>query len=120
MASIAELKKELSDFANYKISVSVTASYLAKASSSLGNISSAADNNYSINNGGSNISEGSQKLKNSCFETSNYLKNTVVPAIDSKMDDIELEIKRLEEEERRRQAEAAAAAKRASTRPFWW
>lgn len=118
MASIAELKRLLTGFANYKISVSVTASYMIKSSSSLGTVADTADNNYSINDDGSNIGEVARSLKESCAETSNYLKNTVLPAIDSKMEEIENEIKRLEEEERRREEEAAA--RRASFRSFRW
>lgn len=123
MASIAQLKRLLTDFANYKVSVSVTASYMIKSSNLLGNVSENADNNYSINDDGSNVGVVAKSLKESCAETSNYLKNTVIPAIDSKMDEIEREIERLEEEERRREEEAAAAAaaaRRASFRSFRW
>lgn len=118
MASIAELKRQLTAFANYKISVSVTASYMIKASNSLGSVSETVNNNYRIDDDGSNVGEVAKSLKESCAETSNYLKNTVIPAIDSKMDEIEQEIKRLEEEERRREEEEAA--RRASFRSFRW
>lgn len=117
MASIAELKKLLTDFANYKSSVSVTASYMIKSSNLLGTVSDTADNNYSINDDGSNVGEVAKSLKESCAETSNYLNNSVIPAIDSKMDEIESEIARLEEEERRREEEEEAA-RRASAQSF--
>ena len=118
MASIPELKRLLTDFANYKISVSVTASYMIKSSNSLGSVSETANNNYSINDDGSNLGEVAKSLKERCAETSNYLKNTVIPAIDTKMDEIEQVIKRLEEEERRR--EEAEAARRSSFSSFRW
>lgn len=118
MASIAQLKKQLIDFSNYRVSVSVTASYMIKSSNLLGNVSENANNNYSINDDGSNIGETAKSLKESCAETSNYLKNTVIPAIDSKMEEIKNEIERLEEEERRREEEEAA--RRASFRSFRW
>ncbi len=117
MTSIAQLKKQLTDFANYKVSVSVTASYLIKSSNLLGNVSETSNNNYSIDDDGSNVGETAKSLKEKCAETSNYLKNTVIPAIDSKMNQIESEIQRLEEEEKRRIEEGIT---RSSSRRFWW
>ena len=47
-------------------------------------------------------------------ETSNYVRNTIIPAINNKQEAIRAEIRRIEEEERRAREEAERRAREAA------
>jgi gas vesicle protein len=115
MANISQLKRELAQFEVLKTKMTLVSSKLNDASVYANQAHDTLDNNYNINDDGSVLSNGAENLGKDLAETSNYLKNTVNPAIDSRMEEIKSEIQRLEEEEKQR-IEAMNATRISSSR----
>ena len=124
MASKYQLERDLVTYANLKDNLSKTASDLSDASSSAYKIKPAITQHYTVDKAASQVTERTDKLASNIAETSNYVRNTIIPAIDSKMESIKAEIRRIEEEERRAREEAERAAeearRRASSIKFRW
>ena len=64
-------------------------------------------NSYNVNNEDTEALTRLKKVKSDAQKTSNYLKNTVIPSIESNISSLERTIDRLEEEERERQLNEA-------------
>ena len=64
-------------------------------------------NSYNVNNEDTEALTRLKKVKSDAQKTSNYLKNTVIPSIESNISSLEITIDRLEEEERERQLNEA-------------
>ena len=123
MASKQQLERELIEYANLKDNLSKTASNLSSAATSAYKINPSITQHYTVDRDSSQVTERTDKLAFKITETSNYVSNTIIPAIDSKMDSIRAEIRRIEEEEARRareEAERAEAARKASSIRFRW
>ena len=119
MASKAQLESDLKAYDRLKDKLNTCYSYLVGASSNINSIKPSLDNHYSINDNSGNITNKSTQLSTSIIETSNCIKNNVMPGINQAQDNIRKEIARIEEEERRAEEEAkeaAAAAAKAAAR----
>lgn len=112
MASKEKLQSDLIAYDRLREKLNACSSYLTSASNSVGNIKPTIDDNYNINDNSSNITNKSANLKNRIIETSNCIKNEVIPAISEAQNSIRREIQRIEEEERRRDEMAAARISR--------
>ena len=64
-------------------------------------------NSYNVNNEDTEALTRLKKVKSDAQKTSNYLKNTVIPSIESNISSLERTIDRLEDEERERQLNEA-------------
>lgn len=64
-------------------------------------------NSYNVNNEDTEALTRLKKVKSDAQKTSNYLKNTVIPSIESNISSLERTIDRLEEEEREKQLNEA-------------
>lgn len=115
MASKAQLESDLRTYDRLKETLHTCYSYLTGASSNINLIKPTLDNHYSINDNSGNITTKSTQLCNSIIETSNCIKNNVIPAINQAQDNIRREMARIEEEERRAEEEAREAAAAART-----
>ncbi len=124
MALKDQLQRELSQYDTLKTKLNNCNNYLSKANSEIINIKSTVDANYQINDDGSIISEKADGLSKKTAETSNYLKNSVIPAIDAKQNQIREQIRQIEreeEEEREREERARSSYNSYNTyRSYRW
>lgn len=119
MASKSQLQRELVEYDRLKTKLAVVVGSLNKGGNDVNNIKPTIENHYSVNESGNTAGIRAKNLADNILETSNYVKNTIFPAIDEKIEEIKREIKRIEEEEARRAREAAE--RRASSIRFrWW
>lgn len=105
-----QLQRELSQYDALKTRLNTCNNSLSNASSHMSSVKNTTDDNYQVNDNGSLISSKAEELSKKILETSNYLKNSVIPAIDTKQNQIREEIKQIEreeEEERERERERA-------------
>lgn len=102
MASKYQLQRDLTRYEYLKNNLGTVVTELNSANDSIGKIKTTIDDNYSINDSGNKTGERAKKLYNNVSETSNYVKNTIIPAINKKMEEIRKEIERIEEEEEAR------------------
>lgn len=114
MANKWQLQMDLSQYENLKNNLKNMTSNLNSASESAAKIGSTLGNHYNINENGNNAIKRSDKLKTDISDTSRYISDTIIPAINKKIEQIKEEIRREEEreEEERR--------KSVSFPSFWW
>lgn len=124
MASKSQLERELQEYATLKDNLLATASNLQNANSNVNKLGPIITDNYTIDKRPSLVRERIDKMAEDISETSNYIRNTIIPAIDEKMEDIYEEINRLEEEERSAhevaEKKAIPNSQRASSITFRW
>lgn len=113
MASKYQLQQEIEEYEVLKSHLSKTADNLDTASQNASLIKPELLRNHTIDNNSSVIGERSENLKKDISETSNYVRNVILPAIDSKVQSNRNEIARIEEEERRAREEAERRAREA-------
>ena len=102
MASIAECRNDINRYNTLKSKVNSVISYLISASNSAESLSNTIKNNYTVNDASTPIVTRTNKVKDKITEMYKYLQNTVLPAIDRSITDLNNTIARLEREERER------------------
>lgn len=93
--SISNLKIEIQKYEKLKIDINSIIKNLNNASNDLELVKPHLENNYSLNNELPKTIIRSLALAKNISETSNYLKNYVIPAIDSKIWELNKEIMEL-------------------------
>ncbi len=88
--------------------------YLSKSINPCMKIKDKLDKEYTINLNISPLSSDCLKLNDDINETSNYLKNVIIPEIEKSIHRLKVEINALQEEERRKNTEAKRKAKKKS------
>lgn len=116
MASKYQLQQEIEEYEVLKSHLSKTADNLDTASQNASLIKPELSRNHTIDNNSSVIGERAENLKKDISETSNYVRNVILPAIDSKIQSNRSEIARIEEAERRAREEAERRAREAEER----
>lgn len=101
MANKYALMSDKSSLETLKENLKQSSTYLMKAANSSARLSSTIDNHYQIDESQTRLSEKADDISKDIQETSDYLKNTVLPALETKISDLSREIKAIEEEERR-------------------
>lgn len=114
MASKYQLEQDLQAYENLKANLNKTVENLNTAGNHAEKIGPTINSNYTVNRNPSNIGERANNLADDITGTSNYVRNTIIPAIDNKIQEIEAEIRRIEEEERRAREEAERRAREAA------
>ncbi len=114
MANKYQLEQELQEYENLKANLNKTVENLGNASESAFKINPGVTANYTINKNPSAVGERADNLAKKISETSNYVRNTIIPAINTKQENIRAEIRRIEEEERRAREEAERRAREAA------
>ena len=99
MASIAECRNDINRYNTLKVRVNTVINYLSSASNNAESLSNTIKNNYTVNDASTPITN---KVKDKITEMYKYLQNTVLPAIDRSITDLNNTIARLEREERER------------------
>lgn len=102
MSSIWQCEQEIQRYRNLSSNIGTIMSNLSMAAGNVYNLSNTMDNKYQVNDNFTPIVARTTSLKNSIDSTYNYLKNTVIPSIDSAITDLNREIDRIEQEERER------------------
>ncbi len=109
MSSISQCRYEISRYNSLKSSINSVISSLSSASGSADDLSYEIKDKYKLNDNSTPIVDRTIELKENIENTSNFLSNKVIPAIDSAIYSLYREIERLEAEERaRREAEEKA------------
>lgn len=116
MASKSQLIQELAQYDVLKDKLIATIGILNKAHGPVNNIKPTIEQHYSVDDSGNTAGVRASKLAGKISGTSNYVKNTVLPAIDQKSESIKREIRRIEEEERRAREEAERRAREEAER----
>ena len=102
MASIAECRNDINRYNTLKVRVNTVINYLSSASNNAESLSNTIKNNYTVNDASTPIVTRTNKVKDKITEMYKYLQNTVLPAIDRSITDLNNTIARLEREERER------------------
>ena len=102
MASIAECRNDINRYNTLKVRANTVINYLSSASNNAESLSNTIKNNYTVNDASTPIVTRTNKVKDKITEMYKYLQNTVLPAIDRSITDLNNTIARLEREERER------------------
>ena len=113
MASKYQLQHEIEEYESLKSHLSKTAANLDNASKNASLIKPELLKNHTIDNNSCVLGERTEDLKKNISETSNYVRNVILPAIDAKIQSNRTEIARIEEAERRAREEAERRAREA-------
>lgn len=113
MASKYQLQQEIEEYENLKSHLSKTADNLDNASKNASLIKPELLRNHTIDGNSCVLGERTEDLRKDISETSNYVRNVILPAIDAKMQSNRNEIARIEEAERRAREEAERRAREA-------
>ena len=123
MASIWQLEQSMSNYKNLKSTLNNFLNSLVEARDDVSQINPVLEKNYSINDSGNNGKVRVKKLEDNITKEIDFIRGTVIPAIDSKCTEITRQI----EEERRRQEEERQrmlqAMQQRSVRTYttrWW
>ena len=116
MASIEQYQIDIQKYRNLKEQLFKIISGLEGATGCISSLDFEIQSSYKVDGNSANISNQAIALRGSLEETSDYLKNTILPSIDSSIEYAEesiayleeLERQRREEEERRRREEEEA------------
>lgn len=102
MSSIWQCEQEIQRYRNLSSNLKTIISSLSSAAGNTYSLSNEIDNKYQVNDSFTPIVTKTNQLKNDIESTCNYLKITVIPAIDAEINELEREIDRIEQEERER------------------
>ena len=102
MPSIEQCQNDIVRYRALKSNLNSITTILSSAIQDAGNLNTEIKSKYLINNNPAPISSGVTSLRNDMKGTRDYLNNTVKPAIDSAINDLQREKDRLEQIERER------------------
>lgn len=114
MASIASCNAEIRRYKNLKSKINSIISYLSRFDDTSSDLIQDLNRAYQINSDSSVLENRIANNKKDVKETSNYLKYTIIPAINSEINELNRTIQRLEEEARRQEEARKKAAAKAS------
>ena len=103
MSTIWQCEQEIQRYRNLSSNIHTIISSLSSAAGNTYSLSNEIDNKYQVNDSFTPIVTNINQLKNDIESTCNHLENTVIPAINSEINDLEREIDRIEQEERERE-----------------
>lgn len=102
MSSIWQCQQDIQKYRTLSSNLNSIMIKLSEAAGNVHIINSEIKNKYQINDSFTPIVTRTTNLKKSIDSTYNYLKNTVIPAIDLAISDLNKEIEKIEREERER------------------
>ena len=105
MSSIEQCQYDIQRCQILKAEINGIISKLNSAANHTSSLDYEIKNSYQVDGGNAIITNQTASLKNDLEDTANYLKNTILPSIDSSISDANREIEYLEEEERKQQEE---------------
>lgn len=107
MATVQDCTNNINKYNALKDNIYVIINHLNNANDYSFKAKNQLDGVYTINDSNTNIYSRIKLLSENINSTSNYLKNTIIPAIDNAINGLNNQIKAIQEEERRRAEEAA-------------
>lgn len=108
-STIAGCYAEIRKYQTLSSGVSSVISQLNSCNSNYVNLKKNIQENYLVNNDTTPVYDRVSKLETEAHKISNYLSNTILPAIAAAIQALYRRIAELEEEERRRRAESEKA-----------
>ena len=105
MASIEQCRHNIQRYKELKIQLKAIIARLDTAESATGRLDLDIASSFKVNGDSALITNRTTTLKRKIDDTSSYLRNTVLPAIDSSIEDERDTIDYLEEQERKRKEE---------------
>ena len=115
MASIAQCKNNINSYGIMKDNIKAIIIYLNKSVDINANLLSKIDSLYEVDNNGSIIYDKVKELSNDVTKTSNYLNNTILPAIDIAIKKEYNTIADIESQQEQEKAQAAASSSSSSS-----
>ena len=105
MASIGQCRRNIQKYKELKVQLKAIIAKLDTAESATGRLDLDIASSFKVNGDGALITNRTTALKRKIDDTSSYLRSTVLPAIDSSIEDERDTIDYLEEQERKRREE---------------
>jgi hypothetical protein len=104
MASIASLQYDRGQYQELIIQLNSVCNHLDSAADETSQIKPTMDRNYTLNDDSSSVCTVSTNITKEIRDEKEFLKDTVIPAIEDKISQIDSQIAALEEEERMRES----------------
>ena len=99
MSSISQCQYNIQRYRTLKTKINSIISNLSFAITNTDDLNTEIKSKYQVNDNYTPVVTRTTNLKNNIKKTSNYLNNTIIPAIDSAISDLYKEIARLKEEQ---------------------